>query len=720
MNLETFIRIMGLPLGLTIDEILESLIIYLRKSRKDMEYYKDESIEKTLERHLKEIQEFITNIFGKPIPDHNIYKEVVSGDTIDDRPVMQEVLSIIEDSSINGVVCVEIERLARGNTIDQGIIAQTFQYTNTKIITPGKIYNLDNEDDLSYFEDGLFQARKYLKYTKRILNRGRLRSVKEGKYVGSILPYGYDKVKLANEKGYVLVENEKEGKVVRLMADLFLNGLNTTYTLKDGDTIGSVAKTFGITKRDILFKNAALKEGSIIDISKDSKYIKHTIKKTDTLDSITTEYDIKLGQILIPKDILKPGETVNIIIEDVRTSTLANYLNYLKIQPRVSPYWTPAMIRNILQSYAVYGYLTWDRRKTTKTLVNGKLVKSNPNNDDYTLVKGRFEPILNDEIKEKIEKKFKDNSYKTVPAKLEQKNPLLGLVVCGYCGRNMTRRPYFDKRKTGTKLRLVYELDKTKLREMLRDYKEKSGLSLTEIARELKLSRSIVANWFCTSDSRFNVPHADKWYQLKDLLNIEIDDFDKAVTNRDYKVIDPHIDTLICNNSKCKCVSSDLELVEDRLIAGLRIILKDYISYVEDYKETVKEEISNNKDLIAAIDKEIDKVKLQLEKACELVETGAYTQDLFLKRSNILNEELDNLNNQKIEISKSNNIETKFENRKKAIPIMENLLAAYSNKLTPVEKNEALKKIVKQVSYKKEKGGRYLKDNFELEISLWL
>ena len=166
MNLKRFLEIMNLPLNLTVDEILESLIIYLRKSRKDMDYFKDEPIEKTLQRHEKELQDFIINIFGKPIPEHNIYREVASGDTIDDRPVMQEVLSIIEEDNIKGVVCIEIERLARGNTVDQGVIAQTFQYTDTKIITPIKIYNLDNEDDLSYFEDGLYQARKYLKYTR--------------------------------------------------------------------------------------------------------------------------------------------------------------------------------------------------------------------------------------------------------------------------------------------------------------------------------------------------------------------------------------------------------------------------------------------------------------------------------------------------------------------------------------------------------------------------
>lgn len=203
-----------------IDKALDCIIIYLRKSRKDMDYYKEESIEKTLLRHEMELQDMVINIFGKPIPEKNIYREVASGDTIEDRPVMQEVLSIIESPSIKAVLCIEIERLARGNTIDQGTIAQAFRYTKTKIWTPMKIYNLDLEDDLSYFEDGLYQARKYLVYTKRILARGRLRSVKEGKYICSVRPYGYQKKKLINEKGYTLEIDEGEAKIVRMIFDL--------------------------------------------------------------------------------------------------------------------------------------------------------------------------------------------------------------------------------------------------------------------------------------------------------------------------------------------------------------------------------------------------------------------------------------------------------------------------------------------------------------------
>ena len=716
MNLKRFLEIMNLPLNLTVDEILESLIIYLRKSRKDMDYFKDEPIEKTLQRHEKELQDFIINIFGKPIPEHNIYREVASGDTIDDRPVMQEVLSIIEEDNIKGVVCIEIERLARGNTVDQGVIAQTFQYTDTKIITPIKIYNLDNEDDLSYFEDGLYQARKYLKYTKRILARGRLRSVKDGKYVGSILPYGFNKVKLENEKGYVLVENKAESKVVRLIADLFLNGLNTTYTVKDNDTVSTIAKTFGTRKDTIITYNLNLKVGLNIKLTVNNKSINYTIKENDTLDTIAATHKIEINKIHIPNDIFTSGEVIKIILEDMRPTNISHYLNYLKIPPRKSKDWTANMIRNILKSPTIYGYLTWDRRKTTKTLVNGHIIKKNPLNDNYTLVEGKHTAILNEEIKNKIEAKLEANSIKTVPEEKELKNPLVGLVVCSYCGNNMTRRPYYVKKGAKAVKKRVYDVDKHKLRLLLREHK--GNYSLNDIARALKVSKNCVDHWFSSTDDKFSIPHADKWEDLKQLLNISTDEFDAAITTFEERITPAHVDTLICSKPRCKCVSSDLELVEDKILKTLNLIKKEYDLYINNYEEEVKKEITNNNELIEIIDHEIDKVKIQLERACELVETGAYTQDLFIKRKKILDEQLESLFNQKIELSKNNNKEKELKTRIKAVPIIEDVLTKYSNSLTAEEKNELLSTIIDKVIYTKDKGGRYLKENFSLKVIL--
>lgn len=716
MNLETFLKVLNIPRIYTIEDILDMLIIYLRKSRKDMDYFKDEPIEKTLERHEKDLQEYVKRIFGKPIPEKNIYREVASGDTIEDRPVMQEVLKRIEEENIKGVICIEIERLARGNTIDQGIIAQTFKYTNTKIITPMKIYNLDNEDDLSYFEDGLYQSRKYLKYVKRILNRGRERSVKEGNYVGSILPYGRDKEKIPGEKGYMLVDNKEEANVIRLMADLFIYGLNTTYLVKENDTVYSIAKLFGTHKPLIISNNLDIKLGCMIKMTVNSKSINYKIKAKDTLESIASDYDIDIEKIHIPNNFFKPGEKLKIIINDMRPTNIAHYFNYLQIKPRKAKEWTANMIRNILKSYSVYGYLTWNRRKTVTTLVNGKIVKSNPINDNCLIVKGKQKPILNEEYRKKIMAKFRENSTKTIPENVEQKNPLLGLVKCGYCGNNMTRRPYYVKKDAKPTQKRKYSVDREKLRILLR--KNKGSYSLNDIAKYLHISKYIVDKWFATSAERFVVPRADKWYELKKLLKIETDEFDKAITIIEESITPAHEDTLMCSRPRCKCVSSNLELVEDRILKSLCLIKDDYKIFVNNYDIEVKKEIDTNKQALEIVNNEIEKTNQQIEKACELVETGAYTQDLFIKRTNTLNIQLEALIKQKEALLCNNNYDKDLKQKKKAIPIIENVLSKYSKDMTAEEKNKLLSTIIKEVIYTKEKGGRYLKDNFQLKIIL--
>ena len=79
-----------------------------------------------------------------------IFREVVSGETLSQRPEMQKLLAQVENNMYDGVLVMEVERLARGNSVDQGIIAQAFKYSNTLIITPTKVYDPQNEFDEEY------------------------------------------------------------------------------------------------------------------------------------------------------------------------------------------------------------------------------------------------------------------------------------------------------------------------------------------------------------------------------------------------------------------------------------------------------------------------------------------------------------------------------------------------------------------------------------------
>ncbi|WP_425447785.1 recombinase family protein [Dethiothermospora halolimnae] len=187
--------------------------IYLRKSRADIEAEANGEGE-TLARH----ERILFGLAKKmKINITKIYKEIVSGETISSRPMMQQLLSDVEKGVWEGVLVVEVERLARGDTIDQGTVAQTFKYSNTKIITPMKVYNPANEFDEEYFEFGLFMSRREYKTINRRLQQGRMQSVKEGKYLGTIAPYGYKRKKLKNQKGYTLEPIPKQADIVRLI-----------------------------------------------------------------------------------------------------------------------------------------------------------------------------------------------------------------------------------------------------------------------------------------------------------------------------------------------------------------------------------------------------------------------------------------------------------------------------------------------------------------------
>ena len=191
--------------------------IYLRKSREDIEAEKYGEGE-TLARHEKILTSLASS---RNLPISKIYREVVSGETISERKEMQHLLKDVENEKWTGILVVEVERLARGDTADQGIVAKAFKYSHTKIITPVKTYDPDNEFDEEYFEFGLFMSRREYKTINRRLQRGRELSAQEGKFVGNIAPFGYERIKLKDSKGYTLSINQDEAFIVKEIFRLY-------------------------------------------------------------------------------------------------------------------------------------------------------------------------------------------------------------------------------------------------------------------------------------------------------------------------------------------------------------------------------------------------------------------------------------------------------------------------------------------------------------------
>lgn len=201
---------------------MERYALYLRKSRADKDAERSEESRDTLARHRAILLELAEKMgIGENI---DIYEEVVSGDSISARPRIKKLLAAAEKRVYAGVLCMDIDRLARGDTVDQGIIARTFRLSGTLIITPKKIYDPRSEFDEEYFEFELFMARREFRMIGRRIQRGRVRSAGEGRFIGSRAPFGYVRTKLEGDKGYTLTENA-DAETVRLIFALYLSGM---------------------------------------------------------------------------------------------------------------------------------------------------------------------------------------------------------------------------------------------------------------------------------------------------------------------------------------------------------------------------------------------------------------------------------------------------------------------------------------------------------------
>ena len=194
-------------------------IMYLRKSQMDRDF-EELSVEETLKRHQKRLDEFTK---ANKINVTVVLKEVVTGESLSGRPKMMKALELINTGEYAGIVCIDLERLSRGSSLDSGYITQVLQVNNCKIITPDKTYDLQNELDEQFADIKFFFSRYELRTITKRLMSGRNTSASEGKYVGSVRPYGYEVVKLKGEKGYTLKIIPDEARIVQLIYDLYTN-----------------------------------------------------------------------------------------------------------------------------------------------------------------------------------------------------------------------------------------------------------------------------------------------------------------------------------------------------------------------------------------------------------------------------------------------------------------------------------------------------------------
>ena len=207
--------------------------MYLRKSRMDTDY-EEISITETLSRHRITLEKLCKS---KRLHVDEVLEEVVSGESLTARPQMMRLLEMVSTGAYAGVVCMDIERLSRGSSMESGYIMQILQVNGCKIVTPAKIYDLQNESDEQFTDMKFMFSRYELKTITKRLVRGRNQSASEGKFMGSMAPYGYRAYKLPGEKGNSLMVIPEEASVVRMIFGMYgLQGMGynaIAYRLND-------------------------------------------------------------------------------------------------------------------------------------------------------------------------------------------------------------------------------------------------------------------------------------------------------------------------------------------------------------------------------------------------------------------------------------------------------------------------------------------------------
>ena len=180
--------------------------------------YDEVSVEETLSRHRQILDRFCKD---KKLNVVEVLEEVVSGESLAARPQMMRLLDLVSTGMYAGVVCMDIERLSRGSSMEAGYIMQIFQTNYCKIITPGKTFDLQNESDEQFTDMKFLFSRYELKTINKRLVRGRNQSASEGKFMGSMAPYGYRAYKLPCVKGNSLRIEPEEAKVVQMIYDMY-------------------------------------------------------------------------------------------------------------------------------------------------------------------------------------------------------------------------------------------------------------------------------------------------------------------------------------------------------------------------------------------------------------------------------------------------------------------------------------------------------------------
>lgn len=188
---------------------------YLRKSRADIE--KEKYGEETLAKHDR-VLTALCESEGYVVKDEDVFREIVSGESIAERREFQRLMDGVVARRYAGIVVHAVDRLGRGDIMEYGWILSTLQWTQTLVITPGKVYDPNDEADMQSLQLQMLIGNGELKASKARLAAGRAQAASEGEYIMPIPPYGYDRAVI--DRKHTLVPNDRASVVLHMFESI--------------------------------------------------------------------------------------------------------------------------------------------------------------------------------------------------------------------------------------------------------------------------------------------------------------------------------------------------------------------------------------------------------------------------------------------------------------------------------------------------------------------
>jgi len=205
---------------------VKKVAIYLRKSRDE-----NGDTEDTLWKHRTRLEEYAEKNGWQ----YDVYEEeFITGETLKDRPIIQQLLQEIEKYKYDGILVVHPDRLSRGGSRDFGLITSVLKYANTYLLTPERSYDLsDSSDALLLGIEGVMSSNE-LSLIKSRFKWGKIQGVKQGRLTNGAPPFPYEKIRKISqdEKGRVkidfdIVVNKEKNAVYQRIKQMYLGGMGT-------------------------------------------------------------------------------------------------------------------------------------------------------------------------------------------------------------------------------------------------------------------------------------------------------------------------------------------------------------------------------------------------------------------------------------------------------------------------------------------------------------